>query len=440
MRFKDRHQAGRILAAQLDRFATGDVVVLGLPRGGVPVAFEVAKEINAPLDVILIRKLGVPWQPELAMGAIGEGNVRVLNESVIESCGITPQQIDEIEAVERKELHRRADLYRTVHKPVSLRGKTVLIVDDGIATGSTALAACRVARARGASWIALAVPVAPSDWEDFMENAADEFIALHAPDYFGAVGNFYDDFGQVSDADVLNILSAKPENAVRLIDKDVSIVLDDGVTVHGRLTVPLQAKGCVVFVHGSGSSRNSPRNIHVATILNAAGMGTLLFDLLSEQESDQRENVFDIELLSRRLVNVTDWLRRRHETQNLEFAYFGASTGAAAALSAAAGDAKIVAVVSRGGRPDLALDDLQWVRCPVLLVVGSRDTEVRMLNEEAAAQLTSPHRVAIVHRASHLFEEPGTLDEAAHIARDFLLEQFADAHDRQSASEKSRVS
>ena len=259
MRFTNRLEAGRQLAATLDRFKAGDVVVLGLPRGGVPVAFEVAKEINAPLDVILIRKLGVPWQHELAMGAIGEGEVRVLNQQVVESCGVTEQQLDAVEMKERQELDRRVKLYRTVHEPLSLLGKTVVIVDDGVATGSTALAACRVARARGATWIALATPVAPRDWEDSMERAADEFIALYTPEFFGAVGNFYDDFDQVTDEDVLSILKSEPKNIKRSVDEDVSINLEDGATLEGRLTVPMNAKGCVVFVHGSGSSRRSAR-------------------------------------------------------------------------------------------------------------------------------------------------------------------------------------
>ena len=442
MRFTNRLEAGRQLAATLDRFKTGDVVVLGLPRGGVPVAFEVAKYIGAPLDVILIRKLGAPSQHELAMGAIGEGEVRVLNQVVLESCGVSEQQLDDVEMKERQELDRRVKLYRTVHEPMSLLGKTVVIVDDGIATGSTALAACRVARARGATWIALATPVAPLDWEESMGRAADEYIALYTPEHFGAVGNFYDDFDQVSDEDVLNILRSEPEKIDHATDEDVSIQMEDGETVEGRLTVPLNAKGCVVFVHGSGSSRMSPRNKQVARVLNAAGLATLLFDLLTEEESHSRAHVFDIGLLSHRLVNVTDWLRRRHETQNLSFAYFGASTGAAAALTAAAGDSDIVAVVSRGGRPDLATDDLKWVRCPVLLIVGSKDTEVRWLNEEAAAQLASPHQVSIVQRASHLFEEPGTLDEAAKLARDFLLEKFSERshHRGQVLAQSTRAS
>ena len=442
MRFTNRREAGRQLAATLDRFKTGDVVVLGLPRGGVPVAFEVAREINAPLDVILIRKLGVPWQHELAMGAIGEGEVRVLNQHVVDSCNVGAEEIANVEREERDELDRRIALYRAVHQPLSLLGKTVVIVDDGIATGSTALAACRVARARGASWIALATPVAPLGWEDSMENAADEFIALSTPEFFGAVGNFYDDFDQVSDDDVLSILRSEPESIKQTTDEDVSISLEDGATLEGRLTVPMNAKGCVVFVHGSGSSRKSPRNKHVAKALNSAGLATLLFDLLSEEESNNRQHVFDIGLLSHRLVNVTDWLRRRPETQHLNFAYFGASTGAAAALTAAAGDANIVAVVSRGGRPDLATDNLKWVRCPVLLIVGSKDIEVRWLNEEAAAQLGSPHQVSIVQRAGHLFEEPGTLDEAGKLARDFLLKQFSEkAHHRgQVLAQSTRAS
>jgi putative phosphoribosyl transferase len=197
------------------------------------------------------------------------------------------------------------------------------------------------------------------------------------------------------------------------------------VTVGGHLTVPQRARGVVVFVHGSGSSRYSPRNQLVAAILNKAGIATLLFDLLTVEEADSRANVFDIELLSDRLIQVTNWLRTQAEMSELSVGYFGASTGAAAALWVAAElDLNIAVVVSRGGRPDLAKSRLPVVRAPTLLIVGGDDDVVLDLNRQAGAQMTCVHEVAVVPGASHLFEELGTLQQAAELARDWFLKYF----------------
>lgn len=185
----------------------------------------------------------------------------------------------------------------------------------------------------------------------------------------------------------------------------------------GILAWPPQPSGIVLFVHGSGSGRLSPRNAAVAQQLRAAGLGTLLFDLLTEAEAADRRNVFDIDLLSERLLAATVWLSRQPETAGLPLGYFGASTGAAAALKAAAtSPIDIAAVVSRGGRPDLAGDALRQVRAPTLLLVGGRDPLVLDLNQKALAQLTCFSRLVIIPGATHLFEEPGTLEEAGRLA------------------------
>ncbi len=199
-------------------------------------------------------------------------------------------------------------------------------------------------------------------------------------------------------------------------DREVEVVAG-GVVLPGRLTVPRPALGVVLFAHGSGSSRLSPRNRFVAGELNAAGVGTLLFDLLTPSEERDRANVFDIDLITARLVEATRWLAVVPEAAGLPLGYFGASTGAAAALQAAAdlGD-MIVAVVSRGGRPDLAGGSLGLVRSPTLLVVGGNDLAVLALNRDATARLGAFGRLEIVPGAGHLFEEPGTLERVAALA------------------------
>jgi putative phosphoribosyl transferase len=433
----------------------------------------VARSLSAPLDVILVRKLGVPQQPELGMGAIGEDGVRVLNPEIIEVAKVSGASLARVEAAERAELERRAQRFRSARPRVPLEGRTAVVIDDGIATGSTARAACEVARAHGAARVVLAVPVAPPEWTQRLADAADELVAVETPTRFAAIGQFYEDFRQVSDDEVLSCL-----------DGEVRIPVGR-TELHGHLVVPQGATGVVVFAHGSGSSRHSARNRFVAEVLRQAGIGTLLFDLLTAEEAGRRANVFDVELLAGRLIEATRWLRARTEVRverarqddgasasspgvdgcgaqphgdtevrverarqddgasasspgvdgcgaqphgdtEVPLGYFGASTGAAAALWAAAEPGnEIAAVVSRGGRPDLAGPRLAMVKAPTLLIVGSRDETVLELNRRAEAELRCPHRLAVVPGATHLFAEPGTLEAAASLARDWFLAAFS---------------
>jgi putative phosphoribosyl transferase len=206
--FRDRVDAGRHLAALVQDAGLGDrdVVVLGLPRGGVPVAGEVARALGAPLDVIVVRKLGVPFQPELAMGAIGEDGVRVENDDVIASTGLGPADVDRIERAERVELDRRVQRYRRDLPRLDLRGRCAVIVDDGVATGSTARASCRVARAHGATRVVLAMPVAPPTTILALREVCDEMLCVAVPEPFDAVGTWYRDFTATSDDEVVEVL------------------------------------------------------------------------------------------------------------------------------------------------------------------------------------------------------------------------------------------
>ena len=421
--FADRVEAGRRLAAQLATVVDTPVVVLGLPRGGVPVAAEVAAALGAPLDVIVVRKLGVPHQPELGMGAIGEDGVRVINAEIVRATRVTEDDLRQVEARERGELERRARAYRGDRSRLPLDDRVAVIVDDGIATGSTAKAACMIARAHGARRVVLAVPVAPPGWDQRMGDAADAYVAVETPEPFLAIGYFYDDFDQVSDDEVIECLDRAATRSG--FDGDVTFPAY-GVPLDGHLTIPSGAAGLVVFAHGSGSSRWSTRNQYVARLLNERGLGTFLFDLLSEDEVRDRANVFNVELLASRLACATRWLRDHPAVRGLPIGYFGASTGAAAALWAAADpEAGVSAVVSRGGRPDLAEDRLEAVAAPTLLIVGGDDEVVLELNREAATRLRCEHRLEVVPGATHLFEEPGTLRAAAVAAREWFVRHIA---------------
>jgi len=431
--FRDRADAGRQLGERLRDLPPDDLVVLGLPRGGVPVAAEVADALDVPLDVIIVRKVGVPFHSELAMGAIGEDGVRVVNDDVVRSLRVGEADFAAVEARERVELARRAQAYRGDRPRLDLTGRIALIVDDGIATGSTVRAACQVARAHGAARVIVAAPVAPPSAAGELGGVADGVVILATPPSFHAIGQFYDDFGPTSDREVAALLArgragapiADPDSPpLAARDGDVTIPLDR-VGLEGHLTIPSGACGVVLFAHGSGSSRHSPRNQYVADVLNRAGIGTLLFDLLTPSEAEWRQNVFDIESLQGRLVLATRWLATALRPAGPALGYFGASTGAAAALWAATDpDVDISAVVSRGGRPDLAGARLGAVRAPTLLIVGGNDEVVLELNRDARARMTCPTALRVVPGASHLFEERGTLQVAAELARDWFLEHL----------------
>jgi putative phosphoribosyl transferase len=316
---------------------------------------------------------------------------------------------------------------------------TCVLVDDGLATGGTMVAAVRWARARGARRVVVAVPVGAADTVGRLQRDedVDAVVCLVTAFDLGSIGTWYEDFHQVSDADVAELLAASRDGEP--VTSTAEIAIGD-VRLPADLAIPSTYIGWVVFAHGSGSSRRSPRNISVAAALNRAGIATLLFDLLTPEEEVDRHNVFDVELLARRLGAATRWLSARPEASGLPIAYFGASTGAAAALFAASelGD-RITAVVSRGGRPDLAWERLADVRAPTLLIVGGADAVVLEVNEAAAAQLTCPHELVVVPEATHLFEEPRALEHVASLAVAWLRKYFAttDAHSETDPERRS---
>ena len=218
-RFKDRTDAGRQLGAMLAPLRGSNVIVLGLPRGGMAVASEVARALHAPLDALNVRKLGVPWREELAMGAVATGGVRVLNADVIMALGITKQQIDEATNLQNLELDRRERLYRNGRPAPALAGKIVVLVDDGIATGATVRAAIGVIKAQHAARLVLATPVAQQSIVSELEREVDQVVCVNAPGDLYAIGLWYDHFPQLTDADVQRILAAAAaEPAAALLD------------------------------------------------------------------------------------------------------------------------------------------------------------------------------------------------------------------------------
>jgi len=429
MRFQDRVDAGRQLARALQHHAGAGALVLALPRGGVVVGAEVARALDAPLDVIIARKLGAPGQPELGFGAIAEDGSVVTDPTMVRMLGLSPAEISDLARDELREATRRVARYRHGRPLPRLGDRNIILVDDGIATGGTVRAALRALHRAGARHVVLAVPVGPPDTIAALRRETDEVVCVLQPEDLRAVGAWYDDFPQTTDEEVEACLAQAGWDSASPAQADpVALTIEaEGARLHGDLVLPARARGLVVFAHGSGSSRRSPRNRAVALVLQQAGLGTLLVDLLTEEEEqiDARTRAyrFDIGLLSRRLVGILDWLTSEPDTRDLSLGCFGASTGATAALWAAAARPSLVrAVVSRGGRPDLAAEALSHVYAPTLLLVGGRDAEVLQDNQAALARMPCVRSLSIVQGATHLFEEPGTLEELARRATRWFVD------------------
>lgn len=438
--FADRVEAGRLLGRAVHaRVAGEDVVVVGLPRGGVPVAFEVAAALGAPLDVIVVRKLGVPFQPELAMGAVGERGVRVLNEMVVTDAAVSPQQLAAVERRERDEVERRARSFRLGRPAVPLAGRTVIVVDDGIATGATARAACQVARAQGARRIVLAVPVGPPGTVERLRPDADEVICLETPRGFFAVGQAYEDFRQTTDEQVsesLELAAQAPHTGRRPAPSDDPPppqdldVVSGGVRLAGWLAVPPDAQALVIFAGSSGRARHSAGQRQVAALLNAVGLGTLLLDLLSVEEELDRASVLDVAELARRLVDVTVWLRTAADVPAIT-GYLATGTSSAAALCAAADPAAgVTAVVSVNGRVDLAGATLALVDAPTLLIVAGLDQSLVRCNRAARNLLRGATRLEVLPGAGRPFEDPRALGAIARLAGAWFAAHLAMARSR----------
>jgi putative phosphoribosyl transferase len=397
------------------------------------VAYEIAQALSAPLDVLAVRKLGAPSNPEFGVGAVAEDGTAVLDQRSARDVGLTQEVLDELVRREVEELGRRVERYRGGREMIDVADRTVVVVDDGLATGLSDLAAVRALRARRPRRIILAVPVGPADAVRMLAAESDEVVCPHIPHDFGGVGLWYDDFSQVSDEEVVDLLAgARSDDRSGAGTRPAhgrEVAIDaDGARLMATLRVPAEPRGVAIFAHGSGSGRHSPRNVEVALALGRAGFATVLMDLLTEAEAGDRANVFDTKLLADRLVAATRWIQADATLHTLPIGYFGASTGAAAALRAAARVGSAVsAVVSRGGRPDLADDELHLVGAPTLLIVGSRDWDVLERNDEATTSLRCPHQLAIVKGAGHLFEEPGALEAVSQLAVDWFERHLTDA-------------
>jgi putative phosphoribosyl transferase len=433
-RFRDRVDAGRRLVLPLAHLGNESPIVLALPRGGVPVGYELATAMRAKLEVLVVRKLAAPGHPELGLGAIAEGGASYVDAALVARLGVTPHELARIEASELAELRRRVALYRGERPIPDLRGRVVIVVDDGLATGVTARAAIRAVREREPARIVYAAPVCAPSTAREIRREIDEIVCATEPSALHSVGLWYEDFTQTTDQEVLALLErarredrsdgvvrrARSQEIPRAAMERAVTIRSGGVELPGHLSVPAGATGVVLFVHGSGSNGHGPRNRYVAGELHRAGFATLLLDLNPTPPEEPENASLDIPLLASRVIDATDWLSAA--LPGVPIGYFGGSTGAAVAIVAATERTGIVrAIVTRGGRPDLAGEALPSLRVPTLLIVGSADRDVLRLNREAIPHTGGYARLAIVQGATHFFDEPAALTYVARYAERWFM-------------------
>ncbi|WP_426690682.1 phosphoribosyltransferase family protein [Rhodanobacter ginsengiterrae] len=421
-RFRDRNDAGRQLAQALAPLRGQHPLILAIPRGGVPIGRIVADQLDGQLDIVLVRKIGAPGYPEFAIGAVDESGAMLRSDGAHE-LEVDAEYLQREASGQLAVIQARRLGYGLGRPPIDPAGRTVVVVDDGLATGATMRAALLATRARKPLRLICAVPVASPRGLAGVKELVDDIVCLSAPGRFRAVGEFYAQFPAVDDSEVVQLLGGAPvDSPLPVLAESIRIPVGE-LRLAGTLQVPSAACGLVIFTHGSGSSRNSPRNRKVAQVMHAKGLATLLFDLLSEDEASEQAARFDIPVLTARLEAATRWAMRDPRTQGLPIGLFGASTGAAAALLLAARcPTEIRAVVSRGGRPDLAgRAGLAAVKAPTLLIVGGADTEVIALNRAALWLLSSDAELVVVPGATHLFEEEGALERVSTLATNWFL-------------------
>jgi putative phosphoribosyl transferase len=435
MGFIDRRDAGVQLGMACQRFAQEQPVVLGLVRGGIPVAYEVAAALHAPLDALGVKKVGMPGNPELALGAVSEGDVVTIDRGMQAYAGITDEGVERYISDARRKLRERMQAIRREIPLLPIRGRVVIVVDDGIATGATMKAALETIRARDAARIILAVPLAAPSALAPCRDLVDEVICLLEPSGFGAVGEWYEDFAPTSDAQVVRLLQLQraavpavaPASGPATITQSVAIPVEGPLRLDGELVVPEGARALIVFAHGAGSDRHSPRNTFVAEHLARRGYASLRMDLLSPDERLEHDKGFAFPLLASRVRAGLDWISEQPALRDLPLVLYGASTGAAVAMLVAATDRRVAAVVSRGGRADLVQSVVDTVHAPCLFIVGSEDEVVLDLTRPVVAALGRRAALTVIPGAGHLFEEPGTLDAVCEVTGTWLDEVLTPA-------------
>jgi putative phosphoribosyl transferase len=426
-RFRDRHEAGVTLAEMLAPVASRPCVVVAIPRGGVVLGVPVAERLSAPLTVAYARKLTAPLAPELAFGAVDEDGEVLLDDAGVEALGLGLAEIDQAKAGVGAEITRRMALYRVPPLAYYLPGSvTVVLVDDGLDTGLTMRAAVAYARRHGAREIIVAAPCASTAAAECFQREADRFVCPIVDKGFMAVAQYYADFPPVTDDEVVSMLEEAGRGGGRAGARRLSFRSSKGLTLAAELLLPdaRPPHPVIVFAHGWGSGKASPRNRAVAEGLRAAGFAAVLFDFTGHGESEgtpadstPEQQVEDLDAAIGALQGV--------EGVDVErVGVVGASAGGAVALVRAAVDKRIRAMVLRSTNPAGTGDAADRVTVPTLLVVGERDEPIRAANDELLGHLVAPARLEVVPRGDHVFEDPEALRRVVAVTVDWFAEHL----------------
>ncbi|MBI4013575.1 MAG: hypothetical protein HY359_14755 [Candidatus Rokubacteria bacterium] len=428
--FRDRAEAGRALAAELVPLVTPPCVVAAIPRGGVAVALPIAERLRAPLTVVYARKLTSPVAPELAFGALDEDGEVQSDPVTMAWLRLEPGDVQKVKAVVWAEIQRRMSLYRVPPLARYLPGATVVLVDDGLATGLTMGAALLYARRHGAREVIVATPCAAAPAAERFQRAADRLVALTVDPGFTAVGAYYHDFSEVSDEQVLAMLARARESAgpapgpAGLL---VSFKNPRGLRLAGRLLAPGTGgpRPCVVFAHDRDHEADAPRNWTTAEELCAAGFAAFLFDFTGHGESEGAPEESTPAHQAEELGAALDTLETLDEVDAGRVGIVASGSGSAAALRRAAHDARVRALVLRCPRPDGA-GATAPVAAPTLVLVGRADAPGRRAAEGLLPSLAGPRLLELVPSAAPLLGDPEALREASRRTVAWLRTYLAD--------------
>ena len=448
MDFHDRTDAGQQLVGQLERFRGSDAVVLAVPSGGVVVGTEVAKGLDLRMDVIVVREVRLVRDPSLVVAVVAEGAEQIIDDDAVDAVEASRSELWAALTSERSEIARRVELYRLRRFHVDLHGFIAIVVLDVLDEPLLAALACRVARLRGASRVVLAAPIGTADIYTDLQEHADEITLLESPEEVGDAEAHFQRFGPVADSIVLDHLDAsverdgEPDPPLTSVDHasdlriEPVVMLCDGAALRGIVMLPHSATGVVVFVHGSGSDAGSPRDELVATSLAEVGIASVRFDLLTEFERYRKLEI-DSRAMVDRLSGAIAWVRRQVDLRGLPLGLNGANSGIIGVLALAAEPgADIVAIVSRGGRPDELATSIHDVITPALFIVGGADESILEANRATALLIDAPSEISVIPGASHRFVEPGALEMVADITRDWFFSWMVRKHESGAGSHR----
>ncbi len=443
--FRDRTDAGKQLAEQLERFRDSDAVILAVPSGGVVVASEVAKELGLRMDLIVVRDVTLQRDSSLILAAVAEGGEQLIDDDAVEALHAAPSELWATLTAERAEVARRVALYRLRRFHVDLHGFIAIVVVDVLADTLGAILACRVARLRGARRVVLAAAIGTADIYTEVDHEADEITMIESPDEILDPHIYFEHFEPVAQSTVLDHLDASVErdgepdpplaevDHIRDLRIEPVVMLTDGIALRGIVMLPHLSVGVVVFVHGAGSSAESPRDQVVASSLAEVGVASVRFDLLSEFER-YRHLEIDSPTMVERIAGVLSWVRRQVDLRVLPLGLNGANSGIAGVLALAAEPgADIVAIVSRGGRPDELAVSIHDVITPSLFIVGGADETIIEANRATALLIDAPSELSVIPGATHRFVEPGALEMVAEITCDWFFHWMVRQHEDTTA-------